>query len=258
MKLYCWLCFILALLFFSSCASRKNYQVNYIANVTDSVIPVKNKMTSPRIMVNDILSIRVYSMSIDPSTDIPYNIPESAANQNTNGVGVGFLVDQAGEIEYPRIGKIKAEGLTKEELAESIKLRLQDQLKQPSVMIRFLNFRVSVLGEVNGPGTFTVATERVTVLEALGLAGDITEFGKRDNIKVMRETVDGQREIGTINLTNSDMFNSPFFQLQQNDVVFVDQSERRQKLQNQQQLLQQIGIATGIITVLALVLNFLK
>ena len=125
-------------------------------------------------------------------------------------------------------------------------------------MIRFLNYRISVLGEVHTPGTYTVATERVTILEALGLAGDITEFGKRDNIKVMRENTDGQREIGTINLTNSDMFNSPFFQLQQNDVVFVDQSERRQKLQNQQQILQQIGIATGIITILALTLNFLK
>ena len=258
MKLYCWLCFILALLFFSSCASRKAFPINYIENVQDTVIPGKNKMMSPTIMKNDILSIRVYSMSIDPSTDIPYNIPESAMAQNTNGIGVGFLVDQAGEIEYPRIGKIKAEGLTKEELAEVIKSRLQDQLKQPSVMIRFLNYRVSVLGEVNEPGTYTVATERVTVLEALGLAGDITEFGKRDNIKVMRENADGQREIGTINLTNSDMFNSPFFQLQQNDVVFVDQSERRQKLQNQQQILQQIGIATGIITILALTLNFLK
>jgi polysaccharide biosynthesis/export protein len=258
MKLYCWLCFILALLFFSSCASRKGFPVNYMENVNDTVIPIKNKIVSPTIMRNDILSIRVYSMSVDPATDIPYNIPESALAQNSNGVGVGFLVDQEGDIEYPRIGKLKAAGLTKEELAEVIKTHLQTQLKQPSVMVRFLNFRVSVLGEVNGPGTFTVASERVTVLEALGLAGDITEFGKRDNIKVMRETTDGQREIGTINLTNSDMFNSPFFQLQQNDVVFVDQSERRQKLQNQQQILQQIGIATGIITILALVLNFLK
>ena len=125
-------------------------------------------------------------------------------------------------------------------------------------MVRFLNYRFTILGEVRAPGTFTVPSEKVTILEALGMAGDITEFGKRTSIKVMREDSIGQRQIGTLDLTSSQMFNSPFFQLQQNDVVIVDQAERRLKQQEQQQVIQQIGIATGLITTIALILNFIK
>jgi polysaccharide biosynthesis/export protein len=111
---------------------------------------------------------------------------------------------------------------------------------------------------VRGPGTFSVPSERITILEALGMAGDVSEFGKRSNVKVMRESSDGQRTVGTIDLTSSQMFNSPFYTLQQNDVVFVDQSDKRTKQQDQQQTMQQIGIATSLITVIALVLNFIK
>jgi len=138
-----------------------------------------------------------------------------------------------------------------------IKGKLQDQLTQPAVIVRFLNYRITVLGEVKGPSTFTLPTDHLTVLEALGLAGDVTEFGRKDNVKVMRE-VNGQREIGTIDLTSKEMFNSPYFRLQQNDVVFVDQTRRKIRQQEQQTLLQQIAIASSIITAAALILNFVK
>jgi polysaccharide biosynthesis/export protein len=258
MKFFCWICFIVALIVFStSCATRKRLPVNYLENLSDTTIPSGLKANEATIRKNDILSIRVYSMSIDPSTDIPYNLPEGQGT-GANNTTTGFLVDQNGNIEYPRIGTVKAEGLTKEELAEVIKSRLQDQLKQPSVMVRFINYRITVLGEVRGPGTFSVPSERITILEALGMAGDVSEFGKRSNVKVMRESSDGQRTVGTIDLTSSQMFNSPFYTLQQNDVVFVDQSDKRTKQQDQQQTMQQIGIATSLITVIALVLNFIK
>jgi polysaccharide biosynthesis/export protein len=166
-------------------------------------------------------------------------------------------VDQNGNIEYPRLGTIHAEGLTKEQLSNAIKEKLKDQLTQPSVIVRFVNYKITVLGEVRSPGTFTLPTDKVTILEALGLAGDITDFGKRASVKILREN-NNQREIGTVNLTSRELFTSPFYHLQQNDVVFVEQESRKIRQQEQQNLAQQIGITTSIITTIALILNFIK
>jgi polysaccharide export outer membrane protein len=142
-------------------------------------------------------------------------------------------------------------------VADLIKNKLQDQLIQPSVIVRFLNFKVSVLGEVNSPGTFTLPTERVTILEAIGLSGDITDFGRKNTVMVVREN-NGQIERGTIDLTSSSMFSSPYYRLQQNDVVFVESNGKRLQQQQRQETAQQIGIATTIITAVALILNFIK
>jgi polysaccharide export outer membrane protein len=228
--------------------------MNYLENIDDTLILGNTAALEARIKKNDMLSIRVYSMSIDPATDLPYNLPETGGQTNTSG----FLVDRNGNIEYPRVGTLKAEGLSKEELAEVIRQRLSDQLKQPSVVVRFQNYRITVLGEVRSPGTYTVASETLTILEALGMAGDVTEFGRRGKVKILREGADGQRSIASLDLTSSEMFTSPYFRLQQNDVIFVDQTERRLRQQEQQQIVQQIGIATGLITTIALILNFIK
>jgi polysaccharide biosynthesis/export protein len=147
--------------------------------------------------------------------------------------------------------------LTKEQLSNAIKEKLKDQLTQPSVIVRFVNHRITILGEVKSPGTFTLTTDNITILEALGLAGDITDFGKRSNVKILREN-NNQREIGTVNLSSKDMFTSQFYHLRQNDVVIVEQDRRKIKQQEQQNLAQQIGITTSIITTIALILNFIK
>jgi polysaccharide biosynthesis/export protein len=241
----------------TSCRVQKRTFSNYLENVADTITPIQNNIPDPLIQKNDILSIRVYSMSINPSTDIPYNLPEQAVAGGSGTTTAGFLVDQKGEIEYPRIGTIHAEGLTKEELSETIKDKLKDQLTQPSVIVRFVNHRITILGEVKSPGTFTLSSDKVTILEALGLAGDITDFGKRSSVKILREN-NNQREIGIINLTSKDMFTSPFYHLQQNDVVIVGQERRKIKQQEQQNVAQQIGLATSIITTIALILNFIK
>ena len=196
-------------------------------------------------------------MSINPATDIPYNLPEQVVAGGSGTTTAGFLVDQKGNIEYPRIGTIHAEGLTKEQLSETIKDKLKEQLTEPSVIVRFVNYKITVLGEVRSPGTFTLPTDKITILEALGLAGDITDFGRRSTVKILREN-NNQREIGTINLTSKELFTSPFYHLQQNDVVFVEQESRKIRQQEQQNLAQQIGIATSIITAIALILNFIK
>lgn len=248
-------CGIIALA--TSCTSQRKATNNYLQNVTDTVAPIVSNIPDPTIQKNDILSIKVYSMSINPATDIPYNLPEQTSATGTSSSPSGFLVDRNGNIEYPRIGTIHAEGLTKEQLADAIKAKLQDQLTQPSVIVRFTNYRFTVLGEVGSSGTYTVPIDKVTILEALGLAGGITEFGKRDKVKILRET-NGQREVATIDLTSKDVFNSPFYYVRQNDVIMVEQTQRRLKQQDQQELRQEISIATGIITAIALILNFIK
>ncbi|MGZ5285814.1 MAG: polysaccharide biosynthesis/export family protein [Flavisolibacter sp.] len=222
--------------------------------MSDTVI--RDAMTTRQSIIQkgDLLSIKVFSEANGMSqADIPYNLPE----QTAAGAISGFLVDSDGNIEYPQLGKIKVEGLTKDELANVMKKSLEMELSRPSVIVRFLNYRITVLGEVGVPSTFTLQTDRITILEALGLAGDISEYGKKDNVKIIREN-NGQVEIGTIDLTSKAMFASPYFKLQQNDVVYVEQSRKKIQQQEQQVLAQQIGIATSIITAIALILNIIR
>jgi polysaccharide export outer membrane protein len=240
-----------------SCKTQNVVPTNYFQQLDTSATHLLN-LAEPKIQENDLLSIKVYSQSADPRTDIPYNLPEQtvAGSSNTSATA-GFLVDEKGTIDYPRIGVLHVKGLTKTELAQVIKTRLENELKNPSVIIRFLNYRVTVLGEVRTPGTFSIPTERVTILEALGLAGDITEFGKRDTVRVARE-INGQMRVGYVSLSSGAVFNSPYYRLQQNDVVFVEQTQRRVMQQERQNVAQQIGIATSIITAIALIVNIIR
>ncbi len=261
---------ILFSVFLSSCTGEKVVTNNYLYNVKDRAARFAINMPEPVIQKNDLLYIRVFSQSIDRTLKIdePYNLPEqstTSSGSNSISPSAGFLVDNNGDIEYPQIGRVHAAGLTKEGLANEIKNKLntlgkggQAVLTNPSVIVRFLNYKVTVLGEVQTPGEFTAPTDRVTILDALGMAGDITEFGNRSNIKVLRHHEDGQVELGQVDLTTKDFFASPYFRLQQNDVVMVEQTGRRIKQQEQQTVAQQISIASGVITAIALILNFLR
>jgi polysaccharide export outer membrane protein len=245
------------LLFLFSCRSQYSPTTNYLQHIDTTEKALLN-LAEPRIQKNDLLSIKVYSQSADPRTDIPYNLPEqTVAGSSTSIATTGFLVDEKGTIEFPRLGTVHAEGLTKSELANGLKTALDTALKNPSVIVRFLNYRVTVLGEVRSPGTFTIPTERITVLEALGLAGDVTDYGKKDTVRVARE-INGHLQVGYVPLTSASLFASPYYRLQQNDVVFVEQTRRKLQQQEQQNTAQQIGIATGIITAIAIILNIIR
>jgi polysaccharide export outer membrane protein len=242
----------------ASCSTQNKAVRNYLENTSDTSLPILTGVKENIIQKNDLLSIRVYSMSIDPATDIPYNLPEETSGSSSSNTNLrGFLVDASGNIEYPRLGTLHVDGLTKEQLASVIKQKLEGQLTQPSVIVRFMNYKVTVLGEVGAPGTYTVPNEKLTILEALGMAGDVTEFGKKNTIKILREN-NGQREIGIVDLTSRDMFQSPYYHLQQNDVVMVEQTQRRIQQQERQNVAQQIGLVTSVITAIALILNFIK
>lgn len=237
-----------------SCATQKKLPAYYLDKViNDTTINSNLKFPELKIQKNDLLSISVYSASTNLTADIPYNLPEAAA-------GTGFLVDANGNIEYPRLGTIHAEGLTKLQLAEEIKKKLTqpvELLRNPSVIIRFLNYKITVLGQVGREGLVTLPGERLTILEAIGLAGGITDYGKKDEVKIRRER-DGKIEIGTVDLSSDSLFYSPYYNLVQNDVVIVQPTKQKAKMTDQGLAQQRIGIALSIITTAAIIYNIFK
>jgi len=152
----------------------------------------------------------------------PFNLPSGPKTT------LGYLVDMKGEIDFPILGKIKVAGLSREQLIERLKQRLvqEDLISEPFITVELLNFQVSVLGEVASPGTFTITGDVITILQALGKAGDLTIYGKRDNILVQREE-NNMIYYHRIDLRHSSLIHSPVYYLQQNDVVYVDSTNAR-------------------------------
>ena len=181
-----------------------------------------------KIMPKDLLSITV--STTDPQAAAPFNLTiqtNTTANLNlqytTSQAAIQqYLVNNQGEIDFPVLGKLKIGGMTKNEAENMIREKLQPYLKEtPIVTVRMANYKISVLGEVKSPGTFTVSNEKVNVLEALAMAGDMTIYGVRNNVKLIREDAQGKREIVMLDLTKSDIVLSPYFYLQQNDILYV-------------------------------------
>jgi polysaccharide biosynthesis/export protein len=206
-----------------------------------------------QIQKNDLLSIQISSLSTKPEiSDVIYN--QVSANGTASS---GYLVDAQGNIEHHRLGVIHAEGLTKQELATEIKKRLTlpvELLKDPTVVIRFMNFKVTVLGEVGQQGPVTVPGERLTILEAIGLAGGVTDFGKKDKVLVVRE-VNGQRETGYVDLSSDKIFESPYYNLMQNDLLIVGETNKKLKEAEQTRVMQRITFAFTVVTVAATMAN---
>ncbi len=252
--------FILLLVFpviVISCGTQKKLPPYYLDNVSDTSINGQVVIPDLRIQKNDLLSIQVYSAATRPEADALYNLPTVASTGQITG---GFLVDGKGNIEYPRLGTIRAEGLTKEQLADAIRKKLTEPvelLKDPSVIIRFLNYRITILGQVAREGQINVTSEKLNILEALGLAGGITDYGKKDKVKIIRET-DGNRDIGYIDLSTDSLFQSPYYNLVQNDVIIVEPTKQKARMVDQTIVSQRISLALGIITSAAFIYNIFR
>ena len=207
---------LLVLLLVTSCATK--HDIVYFQNAKNFETMVDTDTFTPRLKVNDIVSIYVSTFDVEASK--PFNLVK---NTGANGGElIDYLIDIDGNIDFPVLGKIKLLGLTVEEAKELIKKKLSDgYLKDPIVNIRIQNFRISVLGAVNSPGTKVVSGERVTLIEALALAGDLNIKGRRDNILVIRD-FNGTKTYTRVDLTNKEVFNSPVYYLTQNDVVYVE------------------------------------
>jgi polysaccharide export outer membrane protein len=245
-----------ASLFATSCRTQRAL-FNYLEDVNDTSFRSSLFISEAVIQKNDLLSIQVYSASLVTEADALYNLPVSPQSTAQGGVLSGYLVDVSGNVTLPRIGTVRAEGLKKSELEEAIKARLSGQLTAPNVIVRFLNFRITVIGEVGAQNVLNVPTERINVLEALGMAGGITEFGKIKEVKILRQN-NGVTQLGILDLTSKSIFTSPYFQLQQNDVVLVDQNRYKLRQTEQQRVAQQIGFATGLISTVALVIALIN
>jgi len=239
-----------------SCTAQKKIPY-YLENPVDTAGKTGVKSPALKIQKNDLLFIHVYSMSTKPEiSDAIYNLPSGDAA----GQVAGFLVDVNGNIEYPQLGTIHAEGLTKEELAAEIKKRLTQPvalLLNPSVIIRFMNYKITVLGQVGKEGVVNVPGEKINIFEAVGLAGGITDYGKKNNVKIIRE-YNGKREIGIIDLSSQDVFQSPYYHLMQNDIVLVEPTPQKARQVDQAILAQRISFALGVITSAAFIYNIFK
>ncbi|WP_047245773.1 polysaccharide biosynthesis/export family protein [Maribacter thermophilus] len=208
--------FIGALL--TSCGSKKD--IVYFQDAADYETIVSDNSHVNTFKVDDILRINV--STLDPAASVPFNLfssmPEGAVS---NPQQLDYLVDKNGEIDFPVLGKIKVVGLTPEETKELLREKLKPYLKDPIINIRLSNFTITVLGEVNRPGTYQVNGEQITVLEAIGLANDLGIKGRRDNVLVIRD-FNGTKVYTRVNLTSKDILNSPVYYLTQNDVVYVE------------------------------------
>ncbi len=218
-------------LFGSSC---KTLQAPiYFNNVKDTLFKGSNYDLEPVIHTNDLLSITVTSPN--PEATAMFNAPNvgagaatGVATQGTGNAAGGYLVNKDGNIHFPVLGNVKAAGLTKQELKDGITKALLDRklLVDPIVNIRFTNFRVTVLGEVMRPTVVNVPSEKISILEAIGMAGDLTIYAKRDRIILIREEA-GSKMVRRLNLNSTDIFNSPYYYLKSNDVIYAEPNENK-------------------------------
>ncbi len=214
---------LFALFLITSCASRK--EVVYFQDAGDYETLVDKEVPVTKFKVDDLVSI--YVSSGNPEASAPFNLYRglsagNAGGGTSSGPQVAYLIDEDGMIDFPVIGKIKIVGLSPDELRVLLQKKLADFLKDPIINISLENFTVTVLGEVARPGTYPIpGGQQVTILEALGLAGDMTLRGMRENVLVIRD-FDGTKVYQRINLTSKDLFDSPVFYLTQNDVVYVE------------------------------------
>ena len=215
---------LMGLILFSSCASTR--KIAYFDDVKDSAKILSISSLEPVIQKKDILSITVNSLSSEAS--VIFNTPNLPMTPNASTAPdmpqtAGYLVSEMGTIKFPVLGNLPAAGLTQKQLENNITQLLTEKklLFDPIVTSRFLNFRVTVLGEVNHPGVVTVPSEQISILEALGLAGDLTIYGMRDNVILIRQ--EGADKLVTrLNLNSSKILQSPYYFLKSNDVLYVE------------------------------------
>ncbi len=245
----------LLLITISSCVSRK--EIAYFQDIEALAALQSSKESAVVLQPNDLLSITVSSFNLEAAR--PFNlIMESRPSLNgqanfNNTQQQGYLVDADGTIEFPVLGTLQVAGLTRKELNAMLEKRLEEYLKDPIVTIRLLNFQISVLGEVTRPGTYMVTGERVTLPAALGLAGDLTIYGERDNILVIRETSDG-KNYAYLDLTDASVINSEYYYLRQNDVIYVEPNKaQRQSATFNRNSTVYISVASLLVSVLILI-----
>lgn len=254
MKKYHFLLFIGIIIFCSSCGTTKNF--SYFQDLDEYLqkeVALSDSVQVIKIKPDDQLAIVV--SSVNPQAVAPFNLPVMPQNNLTQTSLPSYLVDSEGEINFPTLGKIRLAGLSMEEAVDLLQIRLEDYVKDPIVNVQILNFRVSVLGSVNAPGPFYFTGQRVSLLDAIANARDLTLYGRRDNVLLIREN-GSKKEFIRFDLTkSSNVFSSKYFYLQQNDIIYVESNKEHQKdaQMSQQKQFNLTLITTAITSVIATV-----
>jgi len=269
----------------ASCGNTR--QITYMQGKFDTSKLSEINVPEPVIRQGDLLSIIVYSDN--PAATALYNqsliVVNNSAGSGSSGGGAGgggstsagagggsgsmagaiagsspttpgYLVDEKGEIQFQGLGVLHVEGLTKKQLKDTLDAHLKEFLKNPYYTIRFMNYRFTMLGEILHPGIFSIPGEHVSLLEAIGLAGDLTFYGRRDNVLIIREN-NGKREFARLDLTKPEVMASPYFYLQQNDVVYVE-AHRKKVAASDQVTARNVTIAASIVSTLAIVYSIFR
>lgn len=260
-KLFCALCVSVLI---ASCASNKN--IPYFQDIPQTARHVSDTtliQSETRICSGDLLSITV--SALDPTAVIPFNMPVVAyaspvseqAYISATPTMQGYIVDARGNITFPVLGDLKVVGLKRSELLTLLKQKLLPYLKDPVITLQFLNYKITIMGEVAHPGTYTIPNERVTILQALGMAGDMTVFGKRNNVLLIREN-EGKKEYIRLDFNKVSSISSSYYYLQQNDVLYVEPNKTRIISAETQNASLYISIISTIVTAAAVVFSLVK
>ena len=257
--------FVLLVALMTSCSAPKN--VAYLWNSNDVDLSQSQYLYDAKIMPKDILTITVNT--VNPEASAPFNlIVRSTLTSTSSTIGTTggslqtYLVDNEGGIDFPVIGYIKVGGLTKRECEKFIHDKVKPYLnaaENPVVTVRMSSYSISVLGEVNKPGSYQVSREKINILEALAQAGDLTIYGVRERVKLIREDAQGHKQIHTVNLNDANILTSPYYYLQQNDILYVEPN--KVKAQNStigQSTTLWISATSILISMASLLYNILK
>ena len=235
MKIHTFSIFIFSVLLLSACSSYKKVPYLQDEHVMKN-IQESRPMHDVKIMPKDLLTITVNTA--DPEVEVAdfFNLTVQSSYNTTRPTSLSqqptlqqYLVSNEGTIDFPVLGSLHVSGLTKGEAEDLIREKLAVYLQNPIVTVRMSNYKISVLGEVARPGIFTVNYEKINIFEALSLAGDLTIWGMRDNVKLIREDAFGNSEVINLNLNKTDIVNSPYYYLQQNDVLYVTPNKSKAK-----------------------------
>lgn len=254
---------IVAVLALTGCGSIKN--IPYFKNAETADLTNSAQLYDARIMPKDMLTIYVHTTN--PEISRPFNLTANngSGGGGANGGTLPYLVDNEGYINFPVLGKMKVMGLTKNELQDMICAKLKNYLAEtetPIVTVRMSNFHITVIGEVGGGGVISIPNEGANVIEALAMAGDLTIYGRRDNIMLIRADETGHRTIHRLNINETEIFNSPYFYVQQNDIIYVESYKMKERNQmvntNLSMWYTALGFFSSISTVAALILSITK
>ena len=224
--------FLLAVVFLlTACKSSK--QIAYLGDMPSADVTVAGELYNARIMPKDELTISVSTSN--PSASQQFNLTAAGAMKQSNMLTsqptlITYLVDNNGNIDFPLVGNLHVAGLTRGEVEKMISEKIRPYLSEteyPIVTVRMSGYTISVLGEVNEPGIFNVTRETINIFEALARAGDMTIYGLRTNVKLIREDASGKKEVHTLNLNDADILMSPYYNLQQNDIVYVEPNKTK-------------------------------